>query len=153
MPITNEVLDQILKDYEKPEDLLSDNGLLQQLTKALVERALNGEMTHHLGYEKNSPAGNNSGNSRNGTTPKVLKGKRGQMEIEVPRDRNAEFEPQLVKKNQTRFDGLDEKIISLYARGMTTREIQGHLEEIYGVDVSPSLISNVTDAVLDEVRA
>ncbi|MGI8494703.1 MAG: IS256 family transposase [Pyrinomonadaceae bacterium] len=153
MPITNEVLDQILKDYEKPEDLLSENGLLQQLTKALVERALNGEMTHHLGYEKHSPAGNNSGNSRNGTTPKVLKGKRGQMEIEVPRDRNSEFEPQLVKKNQKRFDGLDEKIISLYARGMTTREIQGHLEEIYGVDVSPSLISNVTDAVLDEVRA
>ncbi len=153
MPITPEVLDQILKDYEKPEDLLSENGLLQQLTKALVERALNGEMTHHLGYEKHSPAGNNSGNSRNGTTPKTLKGKRGQMEIEVPRDRNAEFEPQIVKKNQKRFDGLDEKIISLYARGMTTREIQGHLEEIYGVDVSPSLISNVTDAVLDEVRA
>jgi putative transposase len=153
MPISNEVLDQILKDYEKPEDLLSENGLLQQLTKALVERALNGEMTHHLGYEKHSPAGNNSGNSRNGSTPKVLKGKRGQVEIEVPRDRNSEFEPQLVKKNQTRFDGLDEKIISLYSRGMTTREIQGHLEEIYGVDVSPSLISNVTDAVLDEVRA
>ena len=153
MPITNEVLDQILKDYEKPEDLLSENGLLQQLTKALVERALNGELTHHLGYEKHSSSGNNSGNSRNGSTPKLLKGKRGQIEIEVPRDRNAEFEPQLVKKNQTRFDGLDEKIISLYARGMTTREIQGHLEEIYGVDVSPSLISNVTDAVLDEVRA
>jgi putative transposase len=153
MPITNEVLDQILKDYEKPEDLLSDDGLLQQLTKALVERALNGEMTHHLGYEKNSPAGNNSGNSRNGTTLKTIKGKRGQMEIEIPRDRNSDFEPQIVKKNQKRFDGLDERIISLYARGMTTREIQGHLEEIYGVDVSPSLISNVTDAVLEEVRA
>jgi len=153
MPITPEVLDQILKDYEKPEGLLSENELLQQLTKALVERALNGEMTHHLGYEKHNPAGNNSGNSRNGTTAKVLKGKRGQVEIEVPRDRNSEFEPQFVKKNQTRFDGLDEKIISLYARGMTTREIQGHLEEIYGVDVSPSLISNVTDAVLEEVRA
>lgn len=153
MPITNEVLDQILKDYEKPEDLLSENGLLQQLTKALVERALNGELTHHLGYEKSDPAGYNSGNSRNGTTPKVVKGKRGQVEIEVPRDRNGDFEPQLVKKNQTRFDGLDEKIISLYARGMTTSEIRGHLEEIYGVEVSPSLISNVTDSVLDEVRA
>jgi putative transposase len=153
MPITNEVLDQILKDYEKPEDLLSENGLLQQLTKALVERALNGELTHHLGYEKSDPAGYNSGNSRNGTTPKIVKGKRGQVEIEVPRDRNGDFEPQLVKKNQTRFDGLDEKIISLYARGMTTSEIRGHLEEIYGVEVSPSLISNVTDSVLDEVRA
>src|SRR4028118_2012200 len=127
MPISNEVLDEILKDYEKPEDLLSENGLLQQLTKALVERALNGELTHHLGYEKHNPAGNNSGNSRNGTTPKTLKSKRGQLEIEVPRDRNGEFEPQLVKKNQTRFDGLDEKIISLYARGMATRENQGQL--------------------------
>jgi putative transposase len=153
MPITPEILDEILKDYEKPEDLLSQNGLLQQLTKALVERALSGEMTHHLGYEKHSVAGNNSGNSRNGTTPKTLRGKRGQIEIEVPRDRNAEFEPQIVKKNQTRFDGLDEKIISLYARGMTQSEIKGHLEEIYGVEVSSSLISNVTDAVLDEVRA
>jgi putative transposase len=103
MPITNEVLDQILKDYEKPEDLLSENGLLQQLTKALVERALNGEMTHHLGYEKHSPSGNNSGNSRNGTTPKTLKGKRGQMEIEVPRDRNAEFEPQLAREESEAF--------------------------------------------------
>jgi putative transposase len=153
MPITPEVLDQILKDYEKPEDLLSENGLLQQLTKALVERALSGELTHHLGYEKYDPAGANSGNSRNGTTPKTLKGKRGQVEIEVPRDRNGEFEPQLVKKNQKRFDGLDENIISLYARGMTQSEIKGHLEEIYGVEVSPSLISNVTDSVLDEVRA
>jgi transposase-like protein len=94
----------------------------------LVERALNVELTHHLGYDKHDPAGNNSGDSRNGTTPKTLKGKRGKVEIEVPCDRNGDFEPQLVKKNQTRFDGLDEKIISLYARGMTTREIQGHLE-------------------------
>ena len=90
MPITPEILDQILHDYEKPEDLLSENGLLQQLTKALVERALNGELTHHLGYEKHSPAGRNSGNSRNGTTPKTLKGKRGQIDIDVPRDRNGE---------------------------------------------------------------
>jgi transposase-like protein len=97
--------------------------------------------------------GDNSDNSRNGTTPKTLRGKRGQVQIDVPRDRTSEFEPQLVRKGQTRFDGLDEKIISLYARGMTQREIQGHLEEIYGVEVSPSLISTVTDAVLDEVRA
>ena len=153
MPITNEVLDQILKDYEKPEDLLSENGLLQQLTKALVERALNGELTHHLGYEKSDPAGYNSGNSRNGTTPKTVKGKHGQVEIDVPRDRSGEFEPQLIKKNQKRFDGLDDKIISLYGRGMTQSEISGHLEEIYGVDISPSLISTVTEAVMDEVRA
>jgi putative transposase len=153
MPITPELLDELLKDYQKPEDLLGQDGLLQQLTKALLERALNGELTHHLGYQKHSSEGDNSGNSRNGSTPKTLRGKRGQVQINVPRDRNSDFEPQLVKKNQTRFDGLDDKIISLYSRGMTQREIQGHLEEIYGVEVSPSLISTVTDAVLDEVRA
>ena len=152
-PIRPELLDELLKDYQKPEDLLGQDGLLQQLTKALVERALDGELTHHLGYEKHSAAGDNSGNSRNGTTPKTMKGKRGQVQLDVPRDRNSEFEPQLVKKRQTRFDGLDENIISLYARGMTQREIQGHLEEIYGVEISPSLVSAVTDAVLDEVRA
>ncbi|MDQ3802860.1 MAG: IS256 family transposase, partial [Acidobacteriota bacterium] len=151
-PIRPELLDELLKDYQKPEDLLGQDGLLQQLTKALVERALGGELTHHLGYDKHAPEGRNSGSSRNGTTPKTLRGKRGQVQIDVPRDRNSEFEPQLVKKGQTRFDGLDEKIISLYARGMTQREIQGHLEEIYGVEISPSLISTVTDAVMDEVR-
>src|ERR671915_603252 len=152
-PIRPELLDELLKDYQKPEDLLGQDGLLQQLTKALVERALGGELTYHLGYDKHSPKGNNSGNSRNGSTAKTLRGKRGQVQIDVPRDRDSSFEPQLVKKGQTRFDGLDEKIISLYARGMTQREIQGHLEEIYGVEVSPNLISTVTDAVLDEVRA
>jgi len=151
-PIRPELLDELLKDYQKPEDLLGQDGLLQQLTKALVERALTGELTHHLGYEKHSAAGDNSGNSRNGTSPKTLKGKRGQVQIDVPRDRDSSFEPQLVKKGQTRFDGLDEKIISLYSRGMTQREIQGHLQEIYGVEISPSLISTVTDEVLDEVR-
>src|ERR671932_1334804 len=152
-PIRPELLDELLQDYQKPEDLLGQDGLLQQLTKALVERALQGELTHHLGYEKHSSAGDNSGNSRNGTSPKTMKGKRGQVQIDVPRDRNSEFEPQLIKKGQTRFDGLDDKILSLYARGMTQREIQGHLEEVYGVEISPSLISTVTDAVLDEVRA
>jgi putative transposase len=152
MPITPELLDELLKDYSTPDDLLGQDGLLPQLTKALLERALNGELTHHLGYEKHAPRADPSGNSRNGTTPKTLRGKRGRVQIDVPRDRHSEFEPQLIKKNQTRFDGLDEKIISLYSRGMTQREIQGHLEEIYGVEVSPSLISTVTDAVLDEVR-
>jgi putative transposase len=153
MPFTPELLDELLKDYKKPDDLLDQDGLLQQLTKALVQRALNGELTHHLGYDKHDAAGDNSGNSRNGTTPKTIKGKRGQVQIDVPRNRNSEFEPQLVKKGQTRFDGLDEKIISLYSRGMTQREIQGHLEEIYGVEISPSLISTVTESVMDEVRA
>ncbi len=153
MPIRQELLDELLQEYEQPEDLLGDDGLLHQLTKALVERALEGEMTYHLGYKKHDVAGNKSGNSRNGTSPKTIKGKRGQTSIVVPRDRNGTFEPQLIKKNQTRFDGFDEKIISLYARGMTTREIQGHLQEIYGTEISPGLVSAATDAVLDEVRA
>lgn len=153
MPISREVLDELLKEYNNPEDLLGDQGILQQLTKALVERALEGELTHQLGYDKHSPAGHNTGNSRNGSTPKTVKGKRGELRINVPRDRKSEFEPQLIKKGQTRFNGFDDKILSLYARGMTTREIQGHLEEIYGVEVSPDLISTVTDSVLDEVKA
>jgi putative transposase len=105
-PIRPELLDELLRDYQKPEDLLGQDGLLQQLTKALVERALDGELTHHLGYEKHSADGDNSGNSRNGTTPKTLKGKRGQVQLDMPRDRDASFEPQLVKKGQTRSDGL-----------------------------------------------
>jgi putative transposase len=153
MPIRQELLDELLQEYEQPEDLLGNNGLLHQLTKALVERALEGEMTYHLGYKKHDVAGNKSGNSRNGSSPKTIKSKRGQTSIDVPRDRNGTFEPQLVKKNQTRFDGFDEKIISLYARGMTTREIQGHLQEIYGTEISPALVSAATEAVLNEVRA
>jgi putative transposase len=153
MPITPELLDELLKDYKSSDDMFGDEGILQQLTKAVIERALQGEMTHHLGYDKHDPAGKNTGNSRNGKSQKTIKGKRGQIEISVPRDRNSEFEPQLIKKRQTRFDGFDDKIISMYARGMTCREIQAHLREIYGVEVSPDLISTVTDAVLDEVRA
>jgi len=122
--IDPKLLDELLQDCRSQDDLLGQDGLIQQLTKAIVERALQGELTHHLGYDKHAPEGKNSGNSRNGTTPKTIQGKRGQLQIEVPRDRNSEFEPQLVKKGQTRFDGVDEKIISLYARGMTTREIQ-----------------------------
>jgi putative transposase len=153
MAIEKELIDKLLKDYQKPEDIIGENGLLKQLTKALLERAMDAEMTHHLGYEKHDPAGYNSGNSRNGTSSKTLKGDFGEMEIELPRDRNGSFEPQLVKKHQTRFEGFDEKILSMYARGMTTRDIQGHLQEMYGVEVSPSLISEVTDAVQEEVKA
>ncbi|MGC0397150.1 putative transposase [Bradyrhizobium sp. USDA 241] len=119
---------------------------------ALLERALGAELTHHLGYEKGDPAGRGSGNSRNGTSSKALLTDDGEIEIEVPRDRAGTFEPVIVAKGQTRFDGFDEKIISLYGRGMTVREIQGHLAELYGTEVSPDLISKVTDAILDEVR-
>jgi putative transposase len=152
MPITPELLDELLKDYKSPEDMFGDDGLLQQLTKAVVERALQGEMTHHLGYEKHDSAGKQTANSRNGKSRKTIKGKRGQVEIDVPRDRASEFEPQLIRKGQTRFDGFDDKIISMYARGMTCRDIKAHLQEIYGVKVSPDLISTVTDGVIDEVR-
>ena len=152
MPFTRTVLDEILKDYQKPEDLLGENGLLKQLTKALVERALSGELTHHLGYEKYEAQGRQSGNSRNGSSAKTLLGNQGEVRIEVPRDRNGEFEPTIIKKHQTRFDGFDDKIISLYSRGMTTREIQEHLREIYGTEISPALISTVTEAVMEEVR-
>src|SRR3954454_15046321 len=152
MGIDKELIDKLLADYKGPEDLIGEQGLLKQLTKALVERAMDAELTHHLGYEKHDTAGRGSGNSRNGISRKKLKGDFGEAEIAVPRDRNGTFTPQIVAPHQRRFTGFDDKILSMYARGMTTREIQGHLEEIYGVEVSPSLISSVTDAVLEEVK-
>jgi putative transposase len=152
MDIKPEVLDELLKGIKTQDDLAGPNGLLKALTKALVERALEGELTHHLGYEKNDPVGYGNGNSRNGKSRKTLKSEQGEVEIAVPRDRQGSFEPQLVRKHQTRWDGLDEKIIALYSRGMTVRDIQAQLQEMYGVDVSPGLISEVTDAVLDEVK-
>ena len=150
--LTPELLDQLLAGYERPEDLTGDDGLFRRLKKALIERALGAELTDHLGYEKGDPAGRGSGNSRNGVSAKTVLTEDGEVQIEVPRDRAGTFEPQLIGKGQTRFDGFDDKIISLYARGMTVREIQGHLAELYGTEVSPDLISKVTDAVLDEVR-
>jgi putative transposase len=149
---TDKILDELVRG-KAPEEILGKEGVLKHLTKRLVERALEGEMTTHLGYEKNAREGSNSGNSRNGKTAKEVKGDFGEIEIQVPRDRNSQFEPQLVRKGQRRLEGFDEKVIALYARGMTTREIQGHLHELYGVEVSPTLISNVTDAVLEDVKA
>jgi len=110
-------------------------------------------MTDHLGYEKHDPSGHRRGNTGNGKSQKTLKGEFGELELETPRDRKASFDPKIVAKGQTRWTGFDDKIISMYARGMTTREIQGHLEEMYGIEVSPTLISNVTDAVIEEVKA
>ncbi len=153
MGIDKEVIDKLLANYKGSEDLIGEQGLLKELTRALVERAMHAELTHHLGYEKHAADGKGSGNSRNGTSAKTLKGDFGEVEIEVPRDRKGSFEPKIVPRHQRRFVGFDDKILSMYARGMTTREIQGHLQEIYGVEVSPSLISEVTDAVLEEVKA
>jgi len=148
-----ELIDSLLSDYQKPEDLIGEHGLLKQITKAVIERALQAEMEHHLGHAKNGAVTNPVGNTRNGRSRKTLKGEFGELPIEIPRDRHGSFEPQLIPKHQTRWTGFDEKVLSLYARGMTVREIQSHLEEMYGTDVSPALISSVTDAVLDEVKA
>ena len=147
-----ELLDELLADYETPEDLLGDEGLFKQLKKALLERALGAELTDHLGYEKGDPAGRGTGNSRNGHSGKTVLTEDGEVDLEVPRDRNGTFEPAIVPKGERRLDGFDDRILSLYARGMTVREIQGHLHELYRIEVSPDLISRVTDAVLEEVR-
>jgi putative transposase len=153
MTVTNELIDSLLADYKKPEDLIGENGLLKLLTKKLVERALQAEMAEHLGHAKNDTVANPTGNTRNGKSKKTLKGDFGELPIEIPRDRHGSFEPQIVTKHQTRWAGFDEKILSLYARGMTVREIQSHLEEMYGAEVSPTLISSVTDAVMDDAKA
>lgn len=152
MVINDELIDKLLRDYEKSEDLLGEEGILKELTHRLVERALEGEMTSHLGYEKYDKSYKKKGNFRNGHSKKVLKGDFGEINFKVPRDWQSDFDPKIVAKGQTRFTGFDDKIISMYARGMTTRDIQGHLEEIYQVEVSPTLISTVTNGVMDEVR-
>src|SRR5215472_15938093 len=152
LAIRDEVIEELLQGYRSPEDLLGEEGLFKKLKKRLLERALGAELTEHLGYEKGDPAGRGSGNSRNGYSSKTVIGDDGPIDLAVPRDRNSSFEPQIVAKGQTRIEGFDDRIISLYARGLTVREIQAHLHELYSVEVSPDLISRVTDAVLDEVR-
>jgi putative transposase len=144
-------LDELLAG-KATEEIVGPDGLLKQLTKAVLERAMGAELSNHLGYEKHDSTGWGSGNSRNGTSRKTVQGDFGSVEIEVPRDRKGSFEPKILPKHERRFRGFDDKIVSMYARGMSTREIQAHLEEIYGVEVSPSLISEVTDAVMEEVR-
>lgn len=153
MAITDEVLNELLKDYQKPEDLLGQKGLFKQLQKRLLERAMGAELTAHLGYEKHQRVANKGGNARNGSSPKTIQGEFGKVQLDVPRDRQGSFEPQILPKGQRRFEGFDQAILSLYARGLTTREIEGHLLEIYGVEVSAGLISQVTDAVLEDVKS
>lgn len=147
------LIDELLKECRDPKQILGKEGLLKQLTKRLVELALQAELTDHLGYEPNAAEGRGVENSRNGYGQKTLQGDTGPIQVEVPRDRNSSFEPQLVKKRQRRLEGFDDKVLALYSRGLSTRDIQGQLEELYGTEVSPTLISNVTDAVLEEVRA
>lgn len=148
----NAILDRLVKG-KAPEEIMGQGGVVKDLTRRLVERALEGEMSAHLGYEKHAQEGRNGGNSRNGKTDKRVKTDSAEIAIEVPRDRDGTFDPQMVAKGQRRLPGFDEKVIALYARGMTTREIQGHLKELYQTDVSPTLISAVTDAVMEDVRA
>lgn len=147
--IKPELLDEVLKEYRGPQDI---EGIFKQFKKAVVERALEAELTAHLGYGKGEDKPEHQPNYRNGTTAKRVLTDQGNLEIEVPRDRDNSFEPQLIKKGERRFTGFDDKIIAMYARGMTVREIQGYLEEMYAVLVSPDLISQVTDAVMEEVR-
>jgi transposase-like protein len=147
MAFSKELLDEILKDYRGPDDFYGPEGIMKQLTKALVERTMEGELTEHLGYEKHDQSEKPVANRRNGKTAKELRTDHGPMEIEVPRDREGTFEPQMVPKHQREFKGFDDKILSMYALGLTTRQIQDHLKDIYAVDVSPELISRATDEV------
>lgn len=150
MTIDQDTLAKLLEgvDLSDPQALLGDNGVFQQLKKAIAERALNAELTHHLA---NEPAKPGKRNHRNGSSKKTVLTGDGELDLAIPRDRAGTFEPQLIAKHQRRLPGFDDKVISMYARGMTVREIQGHLAELYGVEVSPDLISTVTDAVWEEV--
>jgi putative transposase len=151
--IRQELLDELLANYQSPEDLTGPDGLLKTLFKRLIETAGGAELEMHLGYEKGDPAGRGSGNSYNGTTPKTLKTDLGEIPVDMPRDRNSTFEPQIIPKGETHWNGFDERIIAMYAEGMTVEGIRDHLAEIYGVSVSKDFISTVTDKVLDDVRA
>lgn len=150
--INDDILDELLRGCERPEDLLGDGGLMRDLKKALMQRMLGAELTEHLGYEHGEEAPLVQANRRNGVSRKTVRSEGGTFEIAVPRDREGSFEPRLIAKGQSRIDGLDEKIIAMYARGMSVRDIRGPLEELYGLEVSPDLIGRVTDAVLDEVK-
>src|ERR1700756_4203750 len=151
--IPDELLDALLGGARTAEEIAGPGGLLGELTRRLLNRALEAELTEHLGYERHLAPLGGTGNARTGRPPKTVITEHGPVRIRSPRDRNGTFEPQIVKKRQTRFVGFDEKVISLYARGLPTREIQAHLQEIYGTEVSPDLISRVTDAVLADPRA
>ena len=150
--LPDELIDELLAGARRPEEIVGPDGLLQRLTKRLVERAMAAELSEHLGYAHGQAPPGGVGNARNGTTAKTIHTGHGSVRIAQPRDRGGSFEPQIVPKHKRRFDGFDDKIIALYGRGMSVRDIQAHLAEIYGVEVGHDLISRVTDAVLDDVR-
>jgi putative transposase len=152
MKLTEEMIDQLKADLSKAknyEDLMGKDGAIKKLMAQSLEQMLESELTEHLGYEKHSPVGRNSGNNRNGKTHKTLRNDNGEIEITVPRDRNGEFDPIIVKKYERTIGPIEDKIISMYAKGMTTRDIQSHIQEMYGLDVSATLVSNITDKIVD----
>ena len=150
--ISNELIDELLAGASTEEEIAGPGGLLAELTKRLVERAMEVELTDHVGYEPHQEPPGGAGNTRNGTTPKSLITEHGKVQVDAPRDRDGSFEPKIVRKRQRRFQGFDDKILALYSRGLSTRDIEAHLEEIYGVKVGRDLISRVTDGVMDDVR-
>jgi len=151
MELTEIMIEQLKADLSKArtyEDLMGRDGAIKKLIAKSLEQMLEGELTEHLGYEKHSPIGKNSGNSRNGKSQKTLKNDNGEIELTVPRDRNGEFDPIIVKKYEKTIGPIEEKIISMYAKGMTTRDIQSHITELYGIDMSPTLVSNITNKII-----
>src|SRR4051794_8325971 len=151
--LSDEVIDELLAGARTEEEIVGPGGLLADLTRRLVERAMSAELTEHLGYARHHEPPGGAGNTRNGSTPKTLVTEHGAVRIKTPRDRTGTFEPQLVRKGQRRFEGFDDKILALYSRGLSVRDIEAHLHEIYGVKVGRDLISRVTDAVIEDVRA
>src|SRR5205823_1458067 len=147
------LVDELLQGARTEEEIVGPGGVLSQLTKRLVERAMEVELTDHLGYEPHQEPPGGVGNTRNGKTPKTLSTEHGPVDIKTPRDRDGSFEPRIVRKRQRRFEGFDEKILALYSRGLSTRDIEAHLRELYGVSVGRDLLSRVTDAVIEDVRA
>jgi len=148
-PLPEDLIAELSQHCKTKDDL---DGIMKMMWQALLNQALDTEMDEHLGYKKHESAGRGTDNRRNGHTSKTLKGELGPIEVETPRDRNGQFEPQIVPKHKRRFEGFDHKILALYAKGMTTRDVQQTLEELYEVEVSPALISQVTEAVQEEVR-
>ena len=151
MELTDKMIEQLKADLSKAktyEDLMGKNGAIKKLIAKTIETMLDEELTEHLGYERYSPSGRNSGSSRNGRTRKTLKNDNGEIEITLPRDRNGEFDPVIVKKYEKTIGPIEDKIISMYAKGMTTRDIQTHVSELYGIDISPTLVSNITNKIV-----
>jgi putative transposase len=151
--ISNELIDELLAGAATEAKIAGPGGLLAELTKRLVERAMEVELTDHVGYDRHHEPPGGTGNTRNGSTPKTLITEHGPVGIDTPRDRDGSFEPKIVRKRQRRFEGFDDKILALYSRGLSTRDIEAHIAEIYGVHIGRDLISKVTDAVMDDARA